>query len=48
MDTHKDQQELDGIWRPYSEKLGMNFPGAETVPQWLNSRYAGARRAVAR
>lgn len=48
MDTHKDQQELDGIWRPYAEKLDATFPGAESVPQWLNSRYAMARRAVSR
>jgi glucose-1-phosphate cytidylyltransferase len=46
MDTHKDQQELDGIWRPYAKSLNANFPDADGVPQWLNSRYAIARRAV--
>jgi glucose-1-phosphate cytidylyltransferase len=48
MDTHKDQQELDGVWRPYAEKLDASFPSGVEVPSWLNSRYATAQRALSR
>ena len=46
MDTHKDQQELDGVWRPFAAKLDTAFPDDEGVPGWLNTRYAMARRGV--
>ena len=48
MDTHKDQQELDGVWRPFAEKLDASFPNGVEVPGWLNSRYATAQRALSR
>jgi glucose-1-phosphate cytidylyltransferase len=41
MDTHKDQQELDVLWSPFSRELEDRTPvaGAD-VPQWLTQRYA--------
>jgi glucose-1-phosphate cytidylyltransferase len=46
MDTHKDQQELDGLWRPFSEQLEDHTANDAGVPGWLNRRYAVARREV--
>jgi glucose-1-phosphate cytidylyltransferase len=41
MDTFKDQQELDGLWIPYSsgldDRLGYDYP--DTAPDWLIERY---------
>ncbi len=46
MDTHKDQQELDGLWREHVEPVDDASVGALSVPGWLNKRYALARREV--
>jgi glucose-1-phosphate cytidylyltransferase len=41
MDTLKDQQELDRLWGPFSDRLDDRAPaGAEAIPNWLHSRYA--------
>ncbi|HEX2680761.1 MAG TPA: sugar phosphate nucleotidyltransferase, partial [Candidatus Dormibacteraeota bacterium] len=43
MDTHKDQQELHGLWLPHSEGLRTRLAlGAASVPRWLDKRYAVA------
>jgi glucose-1-phosphate cytidylyltransferase len=44
MDTHKDQQELDSLWAPYSNQLDERLPLAPAaVPTWLADRQALAQ-----
>jgi len=40
MDTYKDQQELDGLWRPYASALEsrLQIP-SEVLPDWLAERH---------
>lgn len=44
MDTHKDQQELDSLWAPFSMRLEEQLPDPGRVPGWLNRRYQFATR----
>jgi glucose-1-phosphate cytidylyltransferase len=47
MDTHKDQQELHGLWLPHAEELTRNRPEeTAAVPAWLDRRYALARKSA--
>ena len=47
MDTHKDQQELHGLWLPHADELKKNLPEeTAAVPAWLDRRYAVARRSA--
>ena len=40
MDTHKDQQELDVRWEPFSRDLEERTPaGGAEIPEWLMQRY---------
>jgi glucose-1-phosphate cytidylyltransferase len=41
MDTFKDQQELDGLWAPYSAGLDgrLGYADPDTAPDWLIERY---------
>jgi glucose-1-phosphate cytidylyltransferase len=41
MDTFKDQQELDGLWSPYSASLDdrLGYDDPDTAPDWLIERY---------
>jgi glucose-1-phosphate cytidylyltransferase len=41
MDTFKDQQELDGLWTPFSAELDkrLGYDGPDTAPDWLVERY---------
>jgi len=40
MDTYKDQQELDGLWRPYASALESRLQiTSEVLPDWLAERH---------
>jgi glucose-1-phosphate cytidylyltransferase len=41
MDTFKDQQELDALWAPHSQRLDqrLGYGGPDSVPDWLVERY---------
>ena len=43
MDTHKDQQELDQLWTPYSRELAQHVDRTGDVPDWLARRHELAR-----
>jgi glucose-1-phosphate cytidylyltransferase len=44
MDTYKDQQELDGLWRPYAAELESRLHfSADALPDWLAERQELAR-----
>jgi len=43
MDTHKDQQELDALWLPFSRRLEEGLPQAgDAMPAWLAGRHRAA------
>jgi glucose-1-phosphate cytidylyltransferase len=44
MDTHKDQQELDALWLPFSRKLDCAQSAEADLPMWLSRRAAIAAR----
>lgn len=40
MDTHKDQQELNRLWRPFLESFGGRIEASEgSIPDWLADHY---------
>ncbi|HZQ49649.1 MAG TPA: sugar phosphate nucleotidyltransferase [Candidatus Dormibacteraeota bacterium] len=48
MDTYKDHQELDGLWRPFADDLDVRVPGGPpAVPGWLVERQELARAGIA-
>ncbi len=48
MDTYKDHQELDGLWKPFAEELERRVPGGVApVPDWLVERQQLARAGIA-
>jgi glucose-1-phosphate cytidylyltransferase len=47
MDTHKDQQELDRLWSPFSNDLERKLPAETAVPAWLMRHYQVAMRGSA-